>query len=71
MLLDLPINGKTINRLTNINESISERLLGFRLIQNSMRGQGIKITWLKNEQSNILNIYLPLLQNIDKIGKYS
>lgn len=71
MLLDLPINDKTINRLTNINESISERLLGFRLIQNNMRGQGIKITWLKNEQSNILNIYLPLLQNIDKIGKYS
>lgn len=47
MLLGLPINGKTVNGATNIDESITGQLMGCWLTQNDMRVEDIKVKWIK------------------------
>lgn len=49
MLLSIPIEGEVVNRKSNMNESISEELLGVRLIEKDIRGLCIKHMWLKKD----------------------
>lgn len=53
MLLGLPINSKTVNGPTNIEENITEQLLSRWLTWTDMKGQSIKLKWLKDNYSGI------------------
>lgn len=48
MLLGFHVDGKAINSPINIDETISEEPLDTLLEKDNMRGQGIKLYWLKN-----------------------
>lgn len=54
MLLDVPIEGKAVNGRVNKDNTICEKKLGAPLFEDTARGQGINLKYLKQHYSSII-----------------
>lgn len=56
MLWDLPIEGRVVNGRVNQDNIICEELFGAPLCEDTTRGQGIILKYLKQHYSSIILI---------------
>lgn len=54
MLLGLPIEGKKVNGVTNLSNSIYKELLGAHILCDTLRGQGVLLTRLTNHYRGMI-----------------